>query len=352
MQTEITKSKKTVFGTIMKFVVPLIITVGLCYLLFTGVNFREMVEIIKRDCTFEWIGLALVISIFSHIFRAMRWQIQLDALDCHTHLRYLTYSIFGTYAINLVFPRLGEVWRSGYVSQRQDKPFAAVFGSMVAERLADTVTVLSLTLITFLLASSSIMSFIQKYPQVYKGIVGLATSPWVWLGVVGVIVFLIWFFRTSSQNKFIVKARKALVELWQGFVVIGKMKGKVRWLFYTFCIWGCYFMQLYVTFYAFPFTTELLHEHGIIVALVCFVLSSIAMGIPSNGGIGPWQIAIIFGLTIYMPAGYDAAQAAMFNTNATAYANLVMGAQTLLLIILGIYTFIAIAVSKRRDAKK
>ena len=42
------------------------------------------------------------------------------------------YSIFGTYAVNLVFPRLGEVWRTGYIAQRQKAPFTTVFGSMVA----------------------------------------------------------------------------------------------------------------------------------------------------------------------------------------------------------------------------
>lgn len=352
MTTEETQPKKKSKATmVMKVVIPLIITVGLCYILFTGVNFHEMVEIIKRDCDFRWIALALIISIFSHVFRALRWQIQLNALDCRTPLLYLTYSIFGTYAVNLVFPRLGEVWRTGYIAQRQDRPFAAVFGSMVAERLADTATVLTLTLITFLLASGSIIAFLQKYPEVYQGIVSLATSPIIWALGITFILFLIWFFKARTNNSFILKVRAQLKELWVGFAVIGRMPGKGLWLVYTFCIWGCYFTQLYVAFYAFPFTTELLETDGIIVALVCFVLSSIAMGIPSNGGIGPWQIAVIFGLSIYMPAGLDAAQTAEFNINSTAFANLVMGAQTLLLIVLGIFTFSAIAISKRKSKK-
>ncbi len=346
--TDIQAKKKSVWATVMKIVVPLVITIGLCYLLFTGVNFSEMVDIIKRDCDFRWIGLALALATFSHVIRAARWQIQLDALDCRTPLFYLVLSVFGTYAVNLVFPRLGEVWRSGYISQRQDRPFATVFGSMVAERLADTVTVLSLTLITFLLASSSIMAFVQKYPQVYSGIMNIVTSPWVWGVGAAVVIFFIWFFRRRSENKAVVKIKNALRELWLGFAVIGKMKGKMKWLLLTFALWGCYFLQLYVAFYAFPFTRELLASDGIIVPLVCFVLSSIAMGIPSNGGIGPWQIAVIFGLTIYMPTHCDPTQ---FNVNATAFANLVMGAQTLLLIVLGIFTFVTIAVLKKKSEK-
>lgn len=56
----------------MKYGVPLIITVGLCYLLLTGVDVNEMAAIIKAHCNYWWILLALVISVFSHIFRAMR----------------------------------------------------------------------------------------------------------------------------------------------------------------------------------------------------------------------------------------------------------------------------------------
>ena len=70
---------------IMKIVVPLIVTVGLCYVLFTGIDFKEMIEIIRRDCDFRWIGLAMVISVFSHIFRAMRWRIQLEHLIAMRH---------------------------------------------------------------------------------------------------------------------------------------------------------------------------------------------------------------------------------------------------------------------------
>lgn len=329
---------------VMKIAIPLIITVGLCYLLFTSIDFGEMIKIIKRDCDFRWIGLALLISIFSHVFRAMRWRIQLDALGCHSPLKYLIYSIFGTYAVNLVFPRLGEVWRTGYIAQREKQPFTKIFGSMVADRLADTVTVALLTLVTFLLASSGIIKFIQKYPDGYQSIINVLMSPWLWGILAAVTVFCIWFFTRKTENKLVAKIKDTLRNLWNGFAVIITMKGKGKWLFLTLMIWGCYFMQLYVAFYAFHVTTELLENHGIIVALVCFTLSSIAMGIPSNGGIGPWQLAIIFGMTIYMPLE---ANPQTFNLNAAAFANLVLGSQTLLLIVLGIYTFVAIAISKK-----
>jgi len=323
---------------ILQYGVPLIISIGLCYLLFTGIDFNEMIETIRNECSFEWIGLALFISLFSHVFRAMRWRIQLQALNINAPLFPLVLSIFGTYAVNLVFPRLGEVWRTSYIAQRQNAPFTSVFGSMVADRLADTVTVLILTLSTFLLASGAITQYLSQNTESYDKIIGLLTSPWLWAIVIASIVITWWIFTKKRDNKIIGKIIDFIKGLWVGFAAIAKMKGKGKWLLLTFAIWGCYFIQLFVAFFAFKETAAVVENHGIIAVLVCFVFSSIAMGVPSNGGIGPWQWAVIFGLSIYgLPT----------DGISLAFANLVLGSQTLLLIILGIFTFIAVALDKR-----
>lgn len=330
--------KNSWLRTLLKYVVPLVITVGLCYLMFTGIDFKEMISIIRRDCNFSWIALALCISILSHVFRAMRWRIQLRALGIDAPLFALVLSIFGTYAVNLVFPRLGEIWRTGYIAQRQQAQFTTVFGSMVADRLADTVTVGLLTLVTFMLASKALITYFADNAATVERLTGLATSPWLWLAIASLIALVWWFLAHKSSNSKVQKIQQQVHELWQGFAVIATMPGKGRWLLLTVGLWGCYFVQLYVAFYAFPFTHEVLAQHGILAALVAFVLSSISMGVPSNGGIGPWQWAIIFALGIY---GLGQAQAA-------AFANLVLGTQTMLLILLGLFTFGCIALDKRR----
>ena len=332
------KKKSSRLGQIMKYVIPLIISIGLCYLLFTGIDFREMLDIIRSQCDFRWIAAGLALAVLSHVVRAMRWGIQLSALGIKAPLYVLISSIFGTYAVNLVFPRLGEVWRTGYIAQRQHAPFTTVFGSMVADRLADTLTVLILALLAFLVSSKAILSYLHQNGESLAAIARLLESPWLWAAVV-VLVAAIWIFMArKTDNPKIVKIQNAVRELWQGFAVIVKMPHKGRWLLLTVALWGCYFLQNYLAFYAFPFTAQIVADHGIQAALVTWVLSSISMGVPSNGGIGPWQWATIFGLSIY---GLGATQAG-------AFANLVLGANTLLIIALGIFTFIAIALDKKR----
>ena len=325
---------------ILQYGVPLVISIGLCYLLFTGIDFDEMIATIRNECNFWWIGLALFISIFSHVFRAMRWRIQLRALNINPPLMPLVYSIFGTYAVNLVFPRLGEVWRTTYIAQRQNASFTAVFGSMVADRLADTVTVLLITLSAFLLATNALTQYLAQNTALYNKLLALIASPWLWIIVVAMVAIVWWLFTKNRNNKFIAKIIGFAQGLWTGFAAIAKMKGKGQWLLLTVAIWGCYFTQLFVAFFAFKETTAVIENHGVVAVLVCFALSSIAMGVPSNGGIGPWQWSVIFGLSIYGMA---------IDGISVAFANLVLGSQTCLLIILGIITFTAIALEKRRN---
>lgn len=323
----------------LKYSVPLLITVLLCKLLFNGIDFNEMVDIIRQQCNFAWIGVALAAATFSHVIRAIRWRIQLKALGVKVGLFPVVLSIFGTYAVNLVLPRLGELWRSGYIAKRTDTPFSAVFGSMVAERLADTLTVLLLTGVTFILAGNEIGSYLGENSATFRNIADILSSPWLWLGIAACIAAVWWFLMRPSKNGFVCKLKNFVRGLWQGFAVIGTMPGKGRWLLLTVCLWGCYFAQLYVAFYAFPFTEAIVDNYGAVAVLVAFVLSSISMGVPSNGGIGPWQWSVIVALGMY----------GLAQAPATAFANLVMGCQTLLLIVLGLFTFVCIAISKHRE---
>ena len=209
---------------------------------------------------------------------------------------------------------------------------------MVADRLADTLTVLLLTVLAFLLASKTILGFLHENGESYAAIARLFESPWLWLGGAAAIAALWIFLAHKTTNPKILKVQQAAKELWQGFAVIVKMPHKGRWLVLTVMLWGCYFLQNYIVFYAFPFTTAVVEHYGITAAFVTWVVASISMGVPSNGGIGPWQWATIFALGIY---GLPKEQAG-------AFGNLVLGANTLLLIVLGIFTFIAIALDKKR----
>lgn len=332
-------SKKKLAGYLVKWLIPLALTVLLVGYMFRKVNFSDMMEILRHGVDYWWILCAMGISILSHVFRALRWRIQLKSLDIDAPLMALCCSVFGCYALNLLFPRLGEVWRCTYISRRQEAPFTKVLGSMVADRLTDTACVLLLLVLTFIVAAPAINAFLSRYP-VGKEFVEMINNAWTWI-LSAITIVLVWAIFHFCGNFGPVRKIKVWVnEMWQGFAVVAKMDGKRMFVFYSLAIWFCYYIQLYVAFFAFPFTRELCAEPGLAFGLtpclVAFVLSSIGMAVPSNGGLGPWNLAIMFGLAIY---GISAA-------DGTAFSMLQWSGQTVMLIALGIFTMIFISLDK------
>lgn len=333
---------KTIISYAVRWLLPLALTILLVSYMFRKVDFVEMWNILTHGVDYWWILAAMGISVLSHIFRALRWQIQLRSLDIDAPLMVLVCSIFGTYALNLVFPRLGEIWRCTYVARRERKPFTEVVGSMVSDRLSDLIVVATLLLLTFIVAAPAIEAFLVKYP-VGQGFIDLARNPWAWTALAGTLVLVWAIFYFGRDAGPVIKTRKMVGELWKGFASVATMKGKWMFVVYTLAIWTCYYVQLYVAFFAFPFTRELCSQaglaFGLVPCLVAFVLSSIGMAIPSNGGLGPWNIAVMFGLAIY---GINDAQG-------TAFSMLQWSGQTVMLILLGIFTMIYIAFDRKRN---
>ena len=332
---------KKAISYLIKYGIPLAIGVGLMYFLYKNVDVNSMMETLKTDVNYWWFIPIAIVSLLSHVFRALRWRLQLNAIDVKPSFSAVLNSIFGTYAVNLAFPRLGEVWRCGYIANRQKASVTQVMGSMVADRLTDTVTVLALTFVTFLLAQGAFGKFFDAYPQMKENFMNIASDARIWFGTTILIIALGWLLVMKTENKIIKKIQLMARNLWDGFAAITRMEGKWWFLLLTILIWGCYFLQLYLATKAFTFTNGL----SVLAVLVMFVLSSIGMGVPTNGGLGAWHVAIIFGLSLY---GVGVFATNNFDPRASAFAMLVWGFQTLLLIVLGIYAFTSMAIDRRR----
>ena len=73
------------------------------------------------------------------------------------------------------------------------------------------------------------------------------------------------------------------------------------------------------------------------------------MAVPTNGGVGAWQYAIIFGLDIYgigtLPLGK------VYDPQATSFAWVVWLFNQVVICLLGIYAFIHIAIDRKRIAQ-
>ncbi|MDE7442631.1 MAG: flippase-like domain-containing protein, partial [Muribaculaceae bacterium] len=236
-------------------------------------------------------------------------------------------------------PRMGELWRCGYISQRQQAPFATVFGSMIADRLADTLAVLIIAIITFACAHAAMSEFASS-SDIGLRVLAFLHSPWIWIAGVAVMTLTWWLMACRHKSPLLNRLATLIRGAWLGFASILTMPRKSLWLGLTAAIWICYFVEMWISMMAFSDTATLLQTQGISAALITFVFGTVAMAIPSQGGIGPWQGAVVLALSVLY--GID-------HNIALSFATLALGLQTLLTIVLGMYSFISIAVHKRRQ---
>lgn len=311
---------------LFSYVIPPVVTVGLCFVLYRDLDFRVLGAALG-ECS-PWLGaLFLSVNILAMLFRGLRWRLQLRASGVNPGVGVMSRSIFGTYAVNLVFPRLGEFWRCGYIARVSGAEFSSVFGSMVADRMADTLMVGLISLTTLLCSGPAMAKFLEQadFPAGFIG-------GWLFWALVvlmiGVALYVIY-----GKDKFAGKIRGFVMKMWSGFMSIFRMKNKGLWVLLTLGIWGGYMASTEIALAAYPPTASL----GLDAVLLTFVFGSLAMAIPSNGGIGPWQFAVIIALSGLFGVPRE---------TALIFATLNLGANTLLNILLGLYTFIHILAKK------
>lgn len=300
---------------------------------------EQIARILQSEIKYGWVILSMVVGVVSHIVRALRWQLQLRALQHPASFRTLTNAIFGTYAMNLLFPRLGEVWRCGYVARREQMSFTLLLGSVVSDRLMDTVSVICLIVAVFFLQMHVLLDFLKQYPVIEETLFSVITSPYPYLFVAVVVGALVWIFRQKNEYRWVSKIKEMMRNLWYGFRTVLTMKQKKRFIVYTILLWLCYYLQLYLCLFAFADTAHL----GALAALSLFVMGSIGMGIPVQGGFGPWHLAVMATLAIYGVTDPNVAG---------SFALVAHGSQMVVIVLLGIYTFFSILLEKKHSEKK
>lgn len=326
---------KKIFHYILKildYAVPVGISAALVIWLFHKVNFKDIVEMARGECNFMWVGVMMAITTLSHITRGVRWGIQLRAAGVpRMTVTKESVSIFGAYALNLVFPRLGEVWRCIFISRSERVPLSTVVGTDIGDRGSDAVVVALLTVLALIVAHPAIMSFMDHY-QVGREIYHIFDNAVLWIIITAVIVAFWAVCHYMRKYRWVQNMDNGLDNIWKGFKVLFIMKGRGLYVWLTLGIWLCYYMETYVMFQAFPFTRALVYEAGmaggLIPGLVVFVFGSMSMAIPSNGGLGPWNLAVMFALSLY----------GISQTEGATFAMVMWSFQAAWLVVLGLFS--------------
>lgn len=313
---------------------PLLLGAAILLWTYHDFDFSRVRSVLAGGMNYGWMLFSLVFGVFGHLFRGWRWKLALAPLGEHPRSANCVYAVFISYAANLVLPRVGEVSRCGVLSKYEGVSFSKSLGTVVTERLIDTLCIGLITGCTLLLQSGVFADFFEKTGTDVSFLTGLFASTNFYITLICIFSALLLAFFLFRNLTVFAKVRGILGDIWTGCLSLRKVQNLPLFLIYTIGIWVCYFFQFYVSLFCFDFSAGL----DWMAALVLFVVGSIAVAVPTPNGAGPWHFAVITMMMMY-GVGKD---------DAGIFALLVHGIQTFLLILLGIYGLVALPLTNKK----
>lgn len=310
---------KKILNILLKTGLPLLLGVVILYWIYGNFDFTRITEALK-SMDMWWFWVSCVFGVLSHAIRGWRWRLTLAPLGFKPANDNCVYSIFIAYAANLVVPRVGEVSRC-VVLERYDKvPFAQSLGTLVSERLVDTLMVFLITFAAVVSQWKVFHAFLLEAGGISSGVFSsVGRMAVLLLSVLAVALVLYFIIRKMSLWT---RIKSFIAHFWEGFISLSKMRNFWLFIIETVGIWFCYFMQFYLCFFCFDFSSGL----SVAAALLLFVAGSVAVVVPTPNGAGPWHFAVMSIMMLY----------GVSSTDAGAFALIVHSLQTLLVALLGI----------------
>ena len=320
------------YKSTIKVILSLCFGGAILYWMYHDFNFKELESFMLNNMNWNWMYLSCLFGVLAQMFRAWRWRQALEPVGEKSRTSVRVNSIFFSYAISLIIPRIGEFARCGILSKYDKVSFAKAIGTVVTERLVDSIVILIIAGSAFLLQIKVFGTFFDTTGTSIDGIINrFSVTGWIVTAIcaaatIALVIFIVK--RMAIQGKFKDTTKSVL----DGITSLKDVKNLPLFIFFTIGIWASYFIQYYLTFFCFDFTEDL----GIMCGLSSFIIGSIAVLVPTPNGAGPWHFATKTMLVLY----------GLSDSNALYFVLIVHAVHTLLMILLGIYSLIALSLTK------
>lgn len=315
-----------------KYSVFLFIGIFLFWLIYKNLELEVLKKQLK-NLQFQWIILAIVIGLLSHLIRAYRWRILIRSIGYNTRISNTFFAVMIMYMVNLAIPRGGEIGRCSVLKKYDKVPFTKLFGTIVIERSTDLFAMLFFTIVIAIMQYDIFIDFLSKHPEIKARLLSIFSVQNILIGtaVLGLIIYLIIRFNNRRKTSGITTK---LYELWDNFKLglksIKQLNNSGLYIIHTVLIYFLWLVMLYVIFFSYEPTSHL----SILAGWSAFVLSGLAMVVPVQAGIGAWHFMVYETLFVY---GID-------KTNGKIFALIAHSSINLSLLFFGFISLIALPV--------
>lgn len=306
---------------------------AILYWMYRDFDFRSVDDILLHGMDWTWMLLSFPFGILAQMFRGWRWRQTLEPLGERPRTATAVHAVFLSYAASLVVPRIGEFTRCGVLKRYDGVSFAKALGTVVTERAIDMLLMAAVCVLTLFMQMRVFSTFFSKTGTSMDSVLGKFSTTGYLVTAACAVAALLLLHILLKKLSIYNKVKATVGGIWQGVVSLKDVRNAPLFIVYTLAIWLCYFLHYYLTFFCFDFTAHL----GLECALVTFVVGSIAVIVPTPNGAGPWHFAVKTMLILYGVA----------DTDALYFVLIVHSVQTLLVVALGIYSWVALAFTKK-----
>lgn len=314
----------------LNIAIPFLLGGAILWWMYRDFDFKGMEDTFLHGMNWGWMLFSLVFGVTGQMFRGIRWKQTLEPMGEHASVKDCIHAVFISYASSLIIPRSGELSRCGVLAKYDNVNFSKALGTVVTERIIDTLLIFVITAVVILSQVAIFDTFFDKTGvSLIDTLRGFTATGYI-VTAICLIITLAFLWYALHKFTFMTKIRQAVDNVREGILSLRGVKNKWLFAFYTIAIWLSYFLHYWITFRCFDFTLGL----GFTAAIVSFIVGSISVIVPTPNGAGPWHFAVKTILILY----------GLADTDAVTFVLIVHTVQTALVPILGIFSLVCLGV--------
>ena len=245
---------------------PFLLGLSILWWMYRGTDWTDFFQCVTNEMHWSWMLLSLPFGILPQMARAWRWKMSLEPLGEKPRRSTCVDAIFLSYAASLVIPRVGEVTRCGTLKKCDGVSFTKSLGTVVTERLVDSLFMLLFTGIAFVSQLPLFLLFLDKTGTNLEGILSRFTGTGYLVTALCVVTALVAACVLMRRYALFRKGKNMLHEVCEGIMSLRNVSNLPLYLFYSLLIWVGYFLHFYIAFFSFDFTSNI----GLWAALLSF----------------------------------------------------------------------------------
>lgn len=276
----------------IKITLSVAMAAALLWLSFREVHWGDFAEGMVL-CKWHYVILGIGLGAMALWLRGQRWRELLLPIDPETSRLTTFNAVCISYVVNMIVPRGGELLRGGIISRHSSRDhigykkasYDKALGTVVVERIWDTVVLITIAAAFVLVAKSTWSGFLEEKLGSVK-----LPSLQILLVLAIVAAFLLYLCKIWwKTNSIAGRIWRFVTGVFSGVRDSLKMKQWWKFLLYTAFIWLCYWGVSYAIILALADSIPGFAQMNATDALFLMIVGSIASVVPVPGGFGAFH---------------------------------------------------------------